>query len=322
MSSPRVSLLIACHNHEAFVEQALDSIAAQDFTDFELIITDDASTDGTLAVIQRWLQRTGFPAELIAHPTNAGTCRTRNEALLRARGEFVCFLDADDWSEPQRLRHQVEAFDALDDDVAMIAGEVREVSATGAPLRQRSFRHVRAGSEGSLDDAFIELLNSNFIPFAGVFLRRRCLLEVGDFDEGLFLDDHDLWLRIAQRFRIVRVKGIVANYRVLATSMSHAPGLFKKIWMSNVGSLRKWVGHSPQADKIIARRMRILAFNIRTEGELAFVDESFLLAQKIRPSAFWSVVRHLAQLPIAGSVFRCLRSIKRAGKMTGLVRSA
>ncbi len=322
MTSPLVSVLIACHNHEAFIEQALDSIAAQDFTDFELIITDDASTDATVSVIQQWLQRTGFPAELIAHQTNVGTCGTRNEALQKARGTFVCFLDADDWSEPHRLRLHTEAFDSFPDDVAMIVGEIREVTESGEPLRRPTIRKGPVSASTFLDDAFRELLDSNFVPFTGVMLRRRCVNDVGGFDEDLFLDDHDLWLRLSHKFRLARVGGVVASYRVLTNSVSHSPKLFKKIWISNVGSLRKWVGYSPLTDEIIARRLRILALNIRTEGERSFVNDVFSLAHKIRPSPFWSLVRQFSRLSIAGAVFRFARSLKRRGMMTGLVVSA
>ena len=72
MTAPAVSVLVTTYRHAPFVEEALDSLLAQTSRDFETIITDDASGDGTAEVVQHWLERTGFPARFIRNETNRG----------------------------------------------------------------------------------------------------------------------------------------------------------------------------------------------------------------------------------------------------------
>ncbi|MBW2258128.1 MAG: glycosyltransferase family 2 protein, partial [Deltaproteobacteria bacterium] len=107
-SAPKVSVVIPVYNRERYIGQAIDSILSQSFRDFELIVVDDGSSDGTPAVVERC----GDPrVRLVRHETNQGIPRTRNRGLLEARGEYVAWLDSDDVALPQRLRVQVDVLD-------------------------------------------------------------------------------------------------------------------------------------------------------------------------------------------------------------------
>ena len=90
--APLVSVLVTTYNHAQYLEEALELAASPDLQDFEVIITDDASTDGSADVIAAWLARTGYPAQFIRNPDNRGICANRNAALARASGSFVCSL--------------------------------------------------------------------------------------------------------------------------------------------------------------------------------------------------------------------------------------
>ena len=105
MMAPRVSVLIPTYNCGRFLGEALDSVLAQTFTDFEIIVVDDGSTDNTPEVVARYPQVRYIPRE------HCGVSVTRNAAIAEATGEFVVFLDADDMWTPDKLEKQVAYLD-------------------------------------------------------------------------------------------------------------------------------------------------------------------------------------------------------------------
>ena len=108
-----VSVLVTTFNHARYVEEALESLRRQTSRDFEVIITDDASTDGCADIIEAWQARTGVAAQFVRNPVNCGICANRNAALARASGTFVCSLSGDDAYRARTHRASVAVlFDA------------------------------------------------------------------------------------------------------------------------------------------------------------------------------------------------------------------
>jgi len=108
MSTPRVTVFIPVHNREHYITTAVDSILAQTFENFELLIVDDGSTDATLEVLSRYRDPR---LRVECNPRNLGIPATRNRGLELARGDYIALLDSDDKSWPNRLARQVEALD-------------------------------------------------------------------------------------------------------------------------------------------------------------------------------------------------------------------
>lgn len=109
MSSCSVTILVAVYNREAFLPQCLDSLRAQTLRDIQVVCVDDASTDGSLAVLHRYASLDAR-IEVVALDRNQGQAHARNVGLERARGEFVCFLDSDDWMSADCLEKAVSVF--------------------------------------------------------------------------------------------------------------------------------------------------------------------------------------------------------------------
>lgn len=105
----KVSVLVAVYNAEKWLPQCLDSLRAQTMGDIQVICVDDASTDGSLAILNDYA-RIDHRIEVIALSENSGQAHARNIALRQANGEFTCFLDADDWYTPDTLQLMTEAF--------------------------------------------------------------------------------------------------------------------------------------------------------------------------------------------------------------------
>jgi GT2 family glycosyltransferase len=255
-SRPAVSVLLTTYRHEAYVEQALDSVAAQTFQDLELIITDDCSQDGTAERIRGWLARTGYTARFIHNTRNMGICAVRNQALALARGTYVCGLAGDDWYEPDRLERQHGFFSSLPEDVAFVYSDVRMLDPVDAVLEPSFLQHYLGPGVAPPEAAIFErLLRGNFLPGLGVMIRRSALDSIGGYDESLAYEDYDMWLRLAHAYAVRFFPGVVANYRVLPTSMSHSEAWKQKLATSTLSILSRWVGVEPSQDAWLARNL-------------------------------------------------------------------
>ena len=105
---PEVSIVTPVYNAEKYIEETMDSVRAQTFEDWELLLMEDGSTDQTALTIQTYLERTGDKRiRLIRMEKNGGAARARNQGVIEARGRFVAYLDADDLWVPEKLEHQL-----------------------------------------------------------------------------------------------------------------------------------------------------------------------------------------------------------------------
>jgi GT2 family glycosyltransferase len=246
---PAVSVLFTTYNHERYLEQALDSIAAQTFRDFELIITDDCSTDGSADKIRAWLDRTGFPATVIINDQNLGIPKVRNNALRASTAPLVCSLAGDDYYHADRLERQVAAFANFDDNVAAVYSDMRVVDANDAELSTswlgRLGKSPLAPPEGLI---WPVLYPRNWIPSPATMVRRSAIDAVGGYDETLLVEDVDMWLRLADRFEFRFVPARLVTYRALESSLSHSSTRISTKLESQVRTLTKWLGRSPAHD--------------------------------------------------------------------------
>lgn len=219
MHSPAVTVIALCYNHARFVLETLESIRAQTMQDFELIVTDDASRDGSPALIAQWLAEHRPDAQFIRHDTNAGLCKTLNEALARARGTFICMTATDDTWHPERLARHVAAMAGQRGEVAVVYSDADRMDENGQALPERFIAHYRPGFTPPSGQVFPLLADANFIPAMAATIRRSAIEAVGGYDERLSFEDYDMWLRLAAQFDFVFCPGSVARYRIVSTSM-------------------------------------------------------------------------------------------------------
>jgi glycosyltransferase involved in cell wall biosynthesis len=256
-----VSVVAVCFNHAAYIEEALESARAQTFTDYELIIIDDASTDESVARIQGWLARTGSDATLIVHSDNRGACATFNEAIAASRGDYVAPLPGDDAWLPERLAKHVAVLDASGPDVGAVYSDAYLVGPEGQDLGGRfiaSYADLQQPPDG---DLYPLLLRGNFIPGMATTTRRRCFDVVGPFDERLVFEDWDFWLRFARRFRFAFSPYVAARYRVLPSSLVRTMGdrADDAYWQIYLDNMRYAGPAKPYVRSEIARLFTLLA---------------------------------------------------------------
>jgi glycosyltransferase involved in cell wall biosynthesis len=187
---PRVSVIIPAYNAAGCVRRAVDSVLGQGFQDLELLVVDDGSTDATRAVLAEYGDRLRLLAK-----ANGGPAAARNHGLSHARGEYVAFLDADDYWKTDKLQRQVALLDARPE-IGFCSTATEVVDSGGRPAGNWPCR-VDAGP---LPD--ILFMHGTVISgsTSGVLARRRLIAELGGFDEDLRgFEDPDLWIRLAAR---------------------------------------------------------------------------------------------------------------------------
>lgn len=190
---PVVTVLIPTYNRAQLLPRTLDSVLAQTFADFEVLIVDDGSTDDTTAVVARCADKR---VKYLRQQMNAGVGAARNRGLREARGEFVAFLDSDDEWMPENLARQVTQFRGLPDDVGLSYTGVETVFDDGAVTVDRPEHR---------GDVYDKMLLRNVIHGGGsnAVIRRNVIATVGFFDEGMpAIEDYDYWLRITRFFKV------------------------------------------------------------------------------------------------------------------------
>lgn len=210
---PLVSVGVASFNNAPYLVHTLESIRTQDYSNWELIIVDDCSTDDSVLIVQKWLEEhSRINARLIVNSRNQGVCRVLNMFLAEARGEFISVIGSDDIYMPNKLSLQVKALSRLDDDYAMCYSDIIRINAEGEVLDQEE---VVTWPQGK-PEGFVmkELIKGNFIPAMSVLIRAPVLKKLNGFDEALSFEDWDMWLRIAREYKIKYVPIIAAKYRV------------------------------------------------------------------------------------------------------------
>lgn len=219
LSSPTVTVIALCYNHARFVLETLESIRAQTFQDFELIVTDDASRDNSPDLIAQWLVEHRPDAQFIRHVTNAGLCRTLNEALAQARGAYICMIATDDTWYPDRLARHIDAMSAAPANVAVVYSDADQMDEDGHALPTKFIDYYRKDFAPPSGKLFPILADGNFIPAMAATIRRSAIDAVGGYDERLSYEDYDMWLRLSPQYDFLFCPGSVARYRIVATSM-------------------------------------------------------------------------------------------------------
>jgi glycosyltransferase involved in cell wall biosynthesis len=187
---PLVSVIIPTYNRDWIVQEAIDSVLDQDFTDYELIVVDDGSDDNTPTLLAAY-----GSAITVLDQSNRGVSAARNHGIAAASGQLIAFLDSDDLWMPRKLSTQVEFFKGHPDVV----------------ISQTQERWIRNGvrvNPGQRHHKFSGLIFEHSLALclvspSAVMLKKSLLDDVGVFDEQLpACEDYDLWLRISCRYPV------------------------------------------------------------------------------------------------------------------------
>ncbi|TRZ52750.1 glycosyltransferase [bacterium] len=234
--NPTVSVVIPAYNASRWIGETLDSILAQAFRDFEVIVVDDGSTDDTAAVVA------GFGDRVCCiHKPNGGAPSARNVGIRAARGEYIAFVDADDLWVKEKLQLQMDLLKKTG-----LAWGYCDAFAFDDKSGKRLYRfeknfHQYAG------DILESLFFVDFIPSPTPVIRKSVFEHVGYFDEDRaerIGEDWDMWLRIAACYPIGLVSQPLAYYRVHTTSIMGGEDPLRRL-RGELGVIKKAVAREP-----------------------------------------------------------------------------
>lgn len=207
---PLVTVIIPVFNGAKTIQDTIASVLNQSFSDFELLIMNDGSTDNTLEVVA------GFDdarIKVLSHP-NSGSNPTRNRGIEAATGEFISFIDADDLWTPDKLEAQLNALKDAPQ-AAVVYSWTDCIDEQGHYLRPGAHAIVSGDVHANL------LLTDCIGSGSNVLVRKQALIDAGKFDESLpNAQDWDMWLRLSARYQFACVPKTQVLYRVSPASLS------------------------------------------------------------------------------------------------------
>ena len=274
IETPRVTVIIPTYNRAGCLREAVDSVLAQDFRDFELIVVDDGSTDDT----PRLLQEYGDEIRVFRQE-NCGVSTARNAGISVSRGALIAFLDSDDLWLQGKLARQVEFFKAHAD--ALIC-QTEEIWVRNGRRVNPGKRHRKRG--GMIFEPSLDLC---LVSPSAVMVRKELFQRVGFFDESLpACEDYDLWLRVSCRFPVHLIDSpLIVKRGGHPDQLSRIAGL-DKFRISAIVKLldgdRLSVEQRRAAVRALKQKCEVYAGGCRKRGRMTEAEHYEQLAQKIR----------------------------------------
>jgi glycosyl transferase family 2 len=256
--APYVSVVVTTYNHGKYIGAALESVLAQSFRDYEVIVVDDGSTDDTGDVLESFRQHI-----MAIRQPNAGVAGARNAGVARVRGELVAFLDGDDLWHPDKLQAQVTAAATwptagmyVTDGVQFSDDRTVSPSLFGHGIRK--LLDAPAAELGIAVNCYPLFLRGNLVfTMSQVAVRHSALMAVGPSDQRFPLSsDWDLHLRLASRFACVFIARPLVKWRYIPTSASGPLERRRLNWdEDDVRILRKALRSGPPEFEAVTSRL-------------------------------------------------------------------
>ncbi len=276
-----LSVIIASYNHENYIEKTLQSIEAQTFQDFEIIIIDDGSTDGTVEAAKRAGSRARITVQ-----ENQGVDAARNRGIGLSEGKYICFIDSDDMEQPDRFERQVGRLES-DPELGLVFADVLIVDSDDKVIAKMG--DVYPVLPGNVAERLIT--DYCFIPFATVMVRKEIFLRTGLFEAHRQAMGHTKWIEIAHISKTSYDPKPLACWRRHKSNTSRATKKedyyeWTRIELTKVldkyPDLRKAVGEKA-INKRFARSYFLTGFFMAAEGNIEKARQYYYKAVKTNP---------------------------------------
>ncbi|MDR1012849.1 MAG: glycosyltransferase [Lactobacillales bacterium] len=212
--APKISVIMPAYNAEAYIDAAIQSICAQTYSHWELIVVNDASTDRTAKIIARWcLQDKRIKTITLKH--HAGASSARNTGILTAQSQYIVSMDADDVSLKDRFAKQIK-FMETHSQVAILGGSMQVCDQNLKPLNLRHYH---------LTDQQIRQHLFRYSPFSHptIFYRKDLAIKAGLYNSNLDrAEDYDFYFRLAKLGQLANLPDVIHNMRITKTGLSYS----------------------------------------------------------------------------------------------------
>ncbi len=207
-----LSILLSVHNGKRYVREAIQSILTQTYRDFEFLIVDDGSTDGSSEILDE-MAKTDARVRIIKNETNLGLTKSLNRALRQAQGIYVARMDGDDVARPERLKKQI-AFLEAHQEIAMIGTAYEWIDENGNVIGQKKVAI-------DPDELHRMLIRTNPFLHGSIMIRKEILDRAGGYDERYNkAQDYDLWLRLSKTCKFANLPEVLMQKRMTKNMIS------------------------------------------------------------------------------------------------------
>ncbi len=278
----KFSIIVPVYNVEQYLEKCLDSLQEQDYTDYEILCVNDGSTDGSRKILTEMENR--FPQMRIIDRENGGLSAARNTGLKAAKGDYIVFVDSDDWVEPTMLSRLATECEGAD--IVCFACRRTDTNANDILLSEHST---------GWDYYNRHALEARIVPFVCVWQRcyRREFLTGNNlfFREGILHEDNEFTPRACLKVKSVRViPDVLYNYRVRPGSIMTTRGLRSKESLILIGNeLSKSFDQENNIDKTVIYRHLTQCY------QMAFIDNTCEEDSHLMPLVDWSCYHHVSR---------------------------
>jgi glycosyltransferase involved in cell wall biosynthesis len=250
---PRVSIIVPAYNADRFLAATLDSVMASTWRDFEVVVIDDGSTDGTAALVQQYP-----PPVRLLRQTNRGMSASRNRGILESDAEFIALLDADDLWHPMKLALQIECLEANPQ-----AGVCFTEFFSWDGMQPPPFEPVSSGILDARLSGWIyhQMILTNFVLPSSALMPRRAFAKLGPFlCENQKTDDWEFFVRASQEFEFRKLAARLVAYRQTPQSLSKRVSEVNETEAMREALMARFGLRSPQGPAVdaaeLARRQR------------------------------------------------------------------
>ncbi len=244
-NAPLVSIISLCYNQAKYCQETLDGIYEQTYTNVEVILIDDCSTDNSVEVINTWISNhPNFNIQFLVHKTNQGICKSLNEALALTNGKYIAFCACDDVYTTNKIAHQVQLLNTAAEEIGLVCGNFMEIDKNSKIIKKSYF----STNFKFPKDLFHVITNGNSeghitVHTPTIMVRAAVIKSVGGYDEQLIQEDLDLLLKLSFRCKFIYTSKILVKYRILSTSLSRNEDTLKYIYRDWFTVMDKYVDH-------------------------------------------------------------------------------
>ena len=283
---PLVTCFTLVYNTGPFVIEALKSVQANNYPNLNAVIIDDCSSDDSVRIVEDWIRENNYKCTFIKHEKNQGVCKSLNEVMTLAKGEYI-FGVSDDLIGSNYIRTSLHAMTGAGSDYCLSYCNSNVVDEQGSLVADDYYAYNHFSFEKMPSgDAYREILLSNFINGIGAMYRRSYIDEVGRYDDSLFFEDWDLHIRLLKRYKVLKINQTLTAYRIRKNSISggNNPRYYESLLLIAFKVLRL-----PESDKELLRT-RITdhtEYYLKTGGNrLRIFWGSFLNAPRFKTLTF------------------------------------
>jgi len=286
----KVSVVLTCYNGARWISAATESILAQTYKNFELVVIDDGSTDNSKEIVSSYLcdERVRY-----IYQENRGFSAAVNRGIKEGKGDLIGFVGQDDLWLHNKLEVQVKYLNEHED-VDVFHSNYCFINSEGKIIKVRDIKIPSFSSRKKLIEY---LFLNNFMGFETVLAKKKCFDEVGFFDERMVaFSDHDIWLRIAGKFNIAYIDLPLVKKREHELQLSKTGierGLKDKFLMVN-----KAIHQYPFLKKVERKKLASLYYTLGTvmlqKGDNKKAKQEFLKSFRLRPWKFKAVIASIS----------------------------